>query len=167
MNTRLPSIDEAKRQARRLRGELTPLGADLSHARALELVAHQHGYRDWNTFHAAMGNGPPAEEPESERPESERAVPAAVGERVRGTYLAQPFTGRVVAVSVLGREGAGAARYRVEIDFAEPVDVVTFDSFSSFRKRVTATLDRNGVSVSRTSDGEPHMRLLPGTGVAS
>ncbi len=40
--------------------------------------------------------------------------------------------------------------------------MVTFDSFSFFRKRVTATLDSSGVTAARTSNGEPHMRLLLG-----
>ncbi|MEI2385672.1 glyoxalase superfamily protein [Breoghania sp. JC706] len=151
----LPTLDDAKRQAKRLRADLAASGTELSHGRALELVAHQHGYRDWNTMHAAIGNGPPADG-EVERDRADR--PLQVGETVRGTYLGQPFIGRVVSVHMLG-EGA-AARHRVEIDFDEPVDVVTFDSFSSFRKRVTATLDGSGVTATRTSNGEPHMRLV-------
>ena len=41
----------------------------------------------------------------------------------------------------------------------DPVDVVTFDSFSAFRQRVTATIDEHGVSPSKTSNGRPHMVL--------
>ena len=155
--SRLPTLDDARRQAKRLRSDLAATGTELSHGRALELVAHQHGYRDWNTLHAAIGNSPPAEAVAApDRP----ASPAQVGEAVRGTYLGQPFTGRVVSVHMLGRAQGAAARYRVEIDFDEPVDVVTFDSFSSFRKRVTAMLDGTGVTAARTSNGEPHMRLV-------
>lgn len=47
--------------------------------------------------------------------------------------------------------------FKLTIQFDEPVDVVTFDSFSALRHRVDATVTRNGISPSRTSDGEPHM----------
>jgi uncharacterized protein YndB with AHSA1/START domain len=43
---------EAKAMARRLREELADRGVEVSHSEALELVAHQHGARDWNTFTA-------------------------------------------------------------------------------------------------------------------
>ncbi|PTW62816.1 hypothetical protein C8N35_101864 [Breoghania corrubedonensis] len=155
--TTLPTLDDAKRQAKRLRGDLAASGTDLSHGRALELIAHQHGYRDWNTFHAAIGNGPP---PEAVLSPERTGSPVQVGESVRGTYLGQPFSGSIVSVHMLGRTDGAATRYRVEVDFDEPVDVVTFDSFSSFRKRVNATLDSNGVTAARTSNGEPHMRLV-------
>ncbi|ACZ29167.1 conserved hypothetical protein [Xylanimonas cellulosilytica DSM 15894] len=42
------TTDDLKRAARVLRAELAEQGVDLSHARALELVAHQAGYKDWN-----------------------------------------------------------------------------------------------------------------------
>jgi catechol 2,3-dioxygenase-like lactoylglutathione lyase family enzyme len=41
-----------KDQARRLRADLVDRGVDLTHSEALELVAHQHGARDWNTLAA-------------------------------------------------------------------------------------------------------------------
>ena len=43
---------DAKAMARRLREELADRGVEVSHSEALELVAHQHGARDWNTFTA-------------------------------------------------------------------------------------------------------------------
>ena len=43
--------------------------------------------------------------------------------------------------------------------FDEPVDVVTWDSFSAFRRRVSCTIDRRGRTAERTSDGRPHMEL--------
>ena len=61
MTLQLPSIAEAKAQAASLRQELARQGTEIGHARALELVAHQHGFRDWNAFHAAIGNRPPAD----------------------------------------------------------------------------------------------------------
>ncbi|WP_162901681.1 glyoxalase superfamily protein [Breoghania sp. L-A4] len=139
MNT-LPSIETLKLQARRLRAELTGTGAPVNHGRALEMLAHQYGYRDWNTLHASVGNQP---------------RPVNVGETVSGRYLGQPFTGTVIGVRLLGDSG----HRRVTFDFDEPVDVVTFDSFSAYRKRVTCVLTEDGVTVERTSNGQPHMRL--------
>jgi len=106
------------------------------------LIAHQYGYRDWNTLHAAVGNRPPP-------------APVQLGMRVSGRYLGHPFDGEVIAVRALG-EGE---RYRVTLAFDEPVDVVTFDSFSAFRSRVSATVDRRGITAEKTSDGQPHMVL--------
>jgi hypothetical protein len=47
----------------------------------------------------------------------------------------------------------------ISFDFDEAVDVVKFDSFSAYRKRVTVTMDRQGRSVQKTSDGQPYLRL--------
>ncbi len=101
------------------------------------------GYRDWNTAVARLSN-----EPEFR---------IQVGDAVSGTYLKQPFTGRVLAV----RELAGGSHFQVTLHLDEAVDVVTFDSFSSFRQRVNATINDEGVSRSRTSDGEPHLVIRP------
>jgi hypothetical protein len=138
----LPSLEELKQQARRLRDSLEAAGTPVGHSKALELLAHQLGYRDWNTLHAAVGNRPPPS-------------PVAVGERVRGVYLGQPFTGEVIGVQVVGPHH----RFRVAFEFDEPVDVVTFDSFSNFRRRVSCTIDGKGVTSEKTSDGQPHMML--------
>ena len=50
-------------------------------------------------------------------------------------------------------------RYTLTLDLEEAVDVVRFDSFSNFRKRVTGMVDAGGVSSERTSDGRPHLQL--------
>ena len=50
--TTYPSIDELKAQARRLRQAMAERGDDMSHSTALELIAKQHGLRDWNTLSA-------------------------------------------------------------------------------------------------------------------
>jgi hypothetical protein len=49
--------------------------------------------------------------------------------------------------------------FKVTVKFDKPVDVVRSELFSAFRQRVVATIDRHGVSIARTSDGEPHMRV--------
>lgn len=140
MNT--PSIVSLKQQAKRLRAKLAQDGVSIGHSKALELIAAQHGARDWNTLHAAAGN-------------RNSAIPVNVGHPVAGTYLGQEFIGEVIGLNRLSSSGM----YRITILFDTPVDVVTFDSFSAYRQRVTCTLDANGVSAERTSNGEPHMRL--------
>ena len=137
----LPGIDALKAQAKRLRGSLEAEGNFISHSEALELIAHQHGYRDWNTIHAACGNRP--------------ASPLSIGSQVSGHYLGQSFKGTVIGLSQLG----DGARYRVTLDLDEAVDVVTFESFSAWRKRINATVDRSGVSATRTSNGRPHLEI--------
>lgn len=135
------SVDALKSQAKRLRKALAASGQNLSHSAALELVSAQHGFRDWNTASAAAA-----------RPNQ---LAFAVGDRVSGTYLNQPFTGEVMALS----KAAGGERYRVTVQFDAPVDVVTFDSFSAFRSRVSCLLRADGRAVNRLSDGTPHMIL--------
>ena len=136
-----PPIDTMKAQAKRLRESLRDAGQAISHAQALELVARQHGHRDWNTAHAAAGNRPP--------------VQWHVGQILTGTYLGQRFLGEVHAVERMGESG----QYRVTLQFDEPVDVVTFEGFSNFRQRVTVILAPDGTTVAKTSNGEPHMRV--------
>ncbi|WP_421981732.1 glyoxalase superfamily protein [Roseibium sp.] len=141
----LPSVTELKSQAKRLRKALTANGQTLSHSQALELVSAQHGFRDWNTACATAS-----------RPND---FPFPVGSRVSGTYMQQPFRGEVQALSKTGPRD----QYRVTVQFDEPVDVVTFDSFSAFRSRVTCLVQPDGVAVKKTSNGEPYMRLSAGT----
>ena len=50
-------------------------------------------------------------------------------------------------------------RQRVTLHFDAPIDVVQFDSFSSFRQRVTAVIGVAGRSVEHTSNGTPHLVL--------
>lgn len=141
MSPRLPSLDDLKSQARRLRASLATAGTEINHARALELVARQLGYADWNTLHAAVGNDPPPP----------RFSP---GDHVAGRYLGQRFAGEVIGIEALtSRPGFS----RITLHFDEPVDVVTFDSFSAFRRRVVATIDEKGISPDRTSDGRSHL----------
>ena len=135
------SAETLKAEARALREERLAAGAELSHSQALEETARAHGYRDWNTAAAALPD--PA------------ACPVALGDRVSGTYLKQRFEGRVLATAIM----PGGNLFRVTIEFDQPVDVVTFDSFSAFRKRVTANVDCYGVTRETTSDGQPHMQL--------
>jgi len=142
-HTPLPNLGTLKDQARRLRTRLQVSGETIGHSKALELVAAQYGFNDWNTLHAALGN---------------RAGPESLmpGARVTGAYLGQPFAARIVGVQAIT---SAPGHYRVSLDLDEAVDVVTFDSFSSFRKRVNGTIGKDGVSRERTSNGRPQLEL--------
>ncbi|TKD15682.1 hypothetical protein FBT96_15945 [Rhodobacter capsulatus] len=132
------TIDEAKAQAKALRAALQAQGSAISHAQSLELVARQHGAKDWNTLHArlALRNAPPE---------------LALGDRVQGLYLGQRFAGKVIGLS-------GPVSHRqIEVRFDAPVDVVKFKSFSNVRHQVRAVIDATGRSHRQTSDGVPHL----------
>lgn len=142
-----PSPETLRAEAKALREERAAAGSSVSHAQALEETARNHGYRDWNTAIASL------KEPVG--------CPVVLGQQVSGHYLKQPFTGRVLAVAIL----PGGNLYRLTIHFDAPVDVVTFESFSSLRTRVNCRVNPYGVSPDTTSDGQPHMRLNLGRGV--
>ncbi len=140
MSAALPSLAAAKQRARELRARLAAEGRQIGHGQALELIARQHGFRDWNACHAAL-----------------QAVEAplwAPGARVRGRYLSQPFTATVLDVRQV-RPGW----VRLVLDLDEAVDVVRFDSFSSLRKRIHGVVGPAGTSQERTSDGRPQLEL--------
>ena len=133
-----PSVDALKNEARQLRAELSKGANPITHSQSLEAVAKKYGQRDWNTLRALS---------------SAQVKPVfAAGDRVRGAYLGQPFQGKIKAV-----QSVAPRQWRITIDFDEAVDVVSFDSFSAFRKRVTAVVDDRGVTEETTSDGTPHM----------
>ncbi len=139
----LPSLESIKDQAKRLRARMEADGNPVSHSKALELIAAQYGFRDWNTLSAKAGNRPPLN-------------PWMLGSHVSGHYLGQPFRGEIISVqSISSRPG----HYRLTLQFDDPVDVVTFDSFSNHRRRVNATIGEDGRTVEKTSDGRPQMEL--------
>ena len=141
MSLSLSTRDQAKARAREIRADLAKAGTPISHSEALEWVAKELGYRDWNTASARLSNMP--------------EVVLQVGDQVAGRYLKQAFDGRVLAV----RGMAGGTAFEVTLEFDEPVDVVEFDSFSNFRQRITTTVSSGGVSFSKTSDGVPHLTV--------
>ncbi len=138
----LPTLGDLKGQAKRLRSELAADGTEVGHSRALELMAKQYGFKDWNTLHAAAGNRP-------------QPAPVALGQRLSGRYLNQPFDGEVIGIQAM----AEPDRFRVTLMFDAPVDVVTFEGLSNFRQRVSGVIDRKGVTAEKTSDGNPHLVL--------
>lgn len=135
------SIQTLKSEAKALRDERARAGTPLGQGQALEEISRKHGYRDWNTASASL-------------PERVH-IPVQVGQRVTGTYLGRPFAGLVLGMQLL----ADMRHYEVTVKFDKPVNVSKFDSMVHNRQRVRATLGIDGVSLSRTSDGEPHMRV--------
>ena len=140
MNTQFPSATQAKEQAKCLRRKMTEDGTRIGHAKSLELIAHQHGFPDWNTMFAAIGNGP--------------HKGWAVGEKVNGTYLSQPFEATVISISMVK-----PGWFRLGLDLDEAVDVVTSEQFSNLRKRIRGIVGPKGQSLEKTSDGEPHLQI--------
>lgn len=134
--TRTPSANAAKHLARRIRAEAAQSGAPISHARSLEIVARQHGFRDWNAFCAGAG------------------ATWSPGDRVTGTYLSRAFSGSVVSVV---EQRHGWVRLEIALDAA--IDVVAFDAFSNMRRRIAGVVGPKGHSIERTSDGAPILQV--------
>lgn len=138
----LPSIEELKEQARRMRIRHAANGEPINHAKALEVLSHQQGYKDWNSLHAAIKK-------------YLADCPVSMGESVRGTYLGHPFDAKVAGIRVLHPRD----QFRVSLVFEEAVDVVKFDHMSGLRKNVSCTIGVNGKTLEKTSNGEPQLVL--------
>ncbi len=134
--------DQAKARARAIRAEFSANNRMISHSAALERVAAEQGFSDWNTMSARLSNAPDS--------------PLQVGDRIEGIYLKQSFDGVIIAV----RSMADGAAFEVSIELDEAVDVVEFDSFSNFRQRIQATISPGGTSYAKTSDGVPHLVVV-------
>lgn len=140
MTDQLPTASQAKDKAKRLRAEMVDAGTTIGHAKSLELIAHQHGFRDWNAMHSAIVSSSPKGWQN--------------GDLVSGTYLSQPFTAKVIAVAEQ-RPGW----FGLELQLDEAVDVVTSDAFSNLRARVRGVIGPKGHSQERTSDGTPQLQV--------
>jgi len=140
MTDHLPTLAEAKSKARTLRADLSDRGLKISHSDALERMARVCGFRDWNTLHATIKTSIP--------------VNWSPGGRVHGRYLSQKFSAKLVSVEPLQ-----SGWYRLALDLDEAVDVVTFVSFTNFRRRISGVIGLAGVSRERTSDGVPQLQL--------
>ncbi|GII76285.1 glyoxalase [Sphaerisporangium rufum] len=79
-------IERAKRLARTLRRDLAEAGVDISHSFALELVAHQHGVKDWNVLVARAGTAV-----SGAAPKRGRVGPGVPVLRVMSVEVALPF----------------------------------------------------------------------------
>ncbi|MEL7465030.1 MAG: glyoxalase superfamily protein [Pseudomonadota bacterium] len=135
------AIEDLKCQAKRLRTALSETGRQITHSQALEAIARQRGYRDWNTAFAAMGNQPPG-------------PPVALGDHVTGAYLGHPIAAEVIGVRLLSD-----GRFRVKLELDHPVNVSAFPAMEVLRRRLNANIARDGATVEKTSSGEPQLRL--------
>ena len=135
------SVPDLKGQAKSLRSALAATGQQITHSQSLELMAKQHGFRDWNTLHAAVGNAP--------RPAF------ALGQRVTGSYLGVAFQGEIIGIRAM----AQSTHFALTIRFDRPVDVIKFDGMSNMRSQVQGVVNADGVSAEKTSDGQPHLRI--------
>ncbi|TLP48428.1 hypothetical protein FDK21_01855 [Cohaesibacter sp. CAU 1516] len=140
MTNKPASIDAAKKQAKLLRNKLADDGTAISHSKSLELIAQQYGFRDWNSLFADYGNRPKRD--------------WQVGDIVSGHYLSQPFRAEILSVTRMGD-----GWFRLTFKFDEPVDIITFESWSAFRQRTTQVIGPDGMTREKTSDGRPHMVL--------
>ena len=148
----IPAIDILKQQAKSLRAEQSFGNNPISHSRSLELVAHQLGYRDWNTLRSVSES--------QTAPATDLSCPVAIGDQVSGLYLGQPFTAKVL--NLVAHETNNL--FRITMHFDEPVDVVTHQSFSAFRQRVSGNIDSTGKTLEKTSNGVPQIQIHVGDG---
>ena len=137
------SIDTLKEQAKRLRREREAKSSPISHSEALEQIAHQYRYKDWNTLVAAA-NQPKA------------PLSLVKDQRVHGQYLGVPFTAKVFDFQKLPAHG----KYRLSLQLDEAVDIISFSSFSAFRKRIVCTVGDDGKTAEKTSNGQPQVVLF-------
>lgn len=139
--TQLPSRDVLKAQAKRLRADMKSNGTELTHAAALETVAHQWGMRDWNTLSAKADVS---------------ATQWYPGQRASGRYLGHTFTGNIKAARL-----ASSGFWSLTVRFDEAIDVVESQHFTSLRQQINTTINTRGESPQKTSNGQPHMMIKP------
>ncbi len=132
-----------KLQARRLRDYFAGKNIEISHAMALEALAKQYGFRDWNVLSATLNRS------------SAQKVWPELEDRVRGRYLGHSFRGKVLKVETT--KVASSRRYTILFD--QPIDVVASTRFSSYRQRVNCYLDRNLASVDHKGRPDNILRL--------
>ncbi|MEP0962152.1 MAG: glyoxalase superfamily protein [Roseobacter sp.] len=140
MRLEQPSIQQAKNQAKQLRSQMAAKGTQISHAKSLELISNQHGFRDWNTMIAEMSREP--------------SQTWSIGDKVHGSYLSQPFSARVANVTEVK-----PGWFKLELHFDDPVDVVAFDSFSNLRSRICGVVGPKGYSAERTGNGQAQLQI--------
>ena len=127
-----------KTHARRLREALAAEGIELSHGKTLDVVARQHGERDWNTLSARAGAA--ADAPQTV-PQIASA-PFTVGDAVEGLFNGAPATGRIIGLA----ETIKPDLWRVTVKFSPPVDASTSANFRAELTRVEMIVGADGRS---------------------
>lgn len=135
----ISTVQDAKAAAKTLRATRAAQGTAITHAQALEQIAHDNGARDWNTLRAGLSQAAPATWQH--------------GARVTGHYFGQAFSGRLIVATLV------AAGTRVVIALDTPLDAVRFASFSNLRRQIRGTVGADGCTKECTSDGIPHLKL--------
>ena len=100
------TVDNLKNQAKAMRQELAREGHNISHSAALETLAKQNGYKDWNTL-SAIASQP-------------SRVPFRLGDAVRGTYLSQAFEGEIIGLRQMPKSGLAAGRLDQTVPQLQP-----------------------------------------------
>ena len=131
-----------KAHARRLRDALAAEGIDLSHGKALDLVARQHGERDWNTLSARAGAAANAPQTAPQIASGIASAPFTVGDAVEGLFNGAPATGRIIGLA----ETIKPDLWRVTVKFSPPVDASTSANFRAERTRVEMIVGADGRS---------------------
>ncbi|MBL4894375.1 MAG: hypothetical protein JKY59_05815 [Emcibacter sp.] len=131
------TLDNLKLQARRMRDHFAEKNIDLSHSAALEVLAKQHGFKDWNILSAIL------------KISSKSVNWPELEDRIKGTYLGHAFTGKILKLQTTHAEN----NRRYTIRFDKPIDVVTSRHFSNYRQRINCFLDQSLQSVNHK--GQP------------
>lgn len=124
-----------KHQARRLRQALGEEGINISHGKALDLVARQSGTRDWNTL-AATGVKVEKEQVE------EHTAPYRVSQRVSGMFHSTAFEARIIGVE----ETIKPDLWRITLQFDPAINVAVSPNLSMLRRRFTVVVGADGKS---------------------
>ena len=127
MTTNELTIEDIKKQAARLKEHFASQNTPISHSNALEALAKQHGYKDWNVLSAKLKHG--------------KNTPnwPTLDDKISGTYLGHPFTGTVLKTNVSNLPHV--RRYKIHFD--DPIDVVTSELFSNYRQRINCFLNED------------------------
>lgn len=127
MNSDTLTAENLKAQAKRLKEHFSAQNITLSHSEALEALAKQHGFKNWNVLSAKLKHG--------------KNTPdwPTLDDKISGTYLGHSFTAKVLRINVTNLPHL--RRYKIHLD--EPIDVVKSELFNNFRQRINCFLNED------------------------
>ena len=152
----LPSRAHVKQMAGRLRSALKARSIDVGYSMSLELLAQQFGFRNWNILSSKLPDDSAASDDGAEA--KPLLFPVMVGQRFEGRYKGTSFACTLLGITLTRN---GLAKVVLHLDV--PLDVVTFESFSSHRTRLQMIIDPEGYSCTALGkpDGRFHLFLRP------
>lgn len=142
------SIQNAKARAKRLRKYMDTKGQSISHSFALEAIAAEEGYRDWNTLAACADTVLTRS----------TGFPLQVGESVSGLYHETAFEGVLIGLE----QTINKHVWRVKIQFKAPVSPTSLQNIGMTRRRITGSVNTAGVSVNLLGKEDEQLRLFIG-----